>query len=126
MCGLWGAGSIRAAASGSGFIVTEDGLVATNSHVIEGFQRAGIEEFRVYFANGEVYRAVVKARDALADVGLLQILPHPGSQSLPKFPSVKFGKSSELKSGDWVAVLGAPLGGRHSVTQGSHRIHVCL
>lgn len=101
------AGEIRAGA-GSGFVVSPDGYVVTNSHVV-----GGAEEISVGFAGGESYDAEIVGRDSLADLAVLKI-------DATDLPSVELGSSEEVVVGDAVVAIGNALGleGGPSVTSG--------
>ncbi len=92
---------------GSGFIVSEDGYVLTNNHVIQG-----ADSIVVGLSDGEDYPAKVIGTDPTSDLALLKIETHH------KLPIVKFGSSAKLKVGEWVFAIGSPFGFDHSVTQG--------
>ncbi len=92
---------------GSGFIVSADGYVVTNNHVIE---RA--EEIEIVTANGERYPATVQGRDPKTDLALLKV-----SAETP-LPYVELGDSDAARVGDWVLAVGNPFGLGGSVTAG--------
>ncbi len=85
--------------TGSGFILTEDGYVVSNHHVVDGAQR-----LMVTMSNGMQYEAVLVGSDNINDVALLKI------ESDTPLPAVTIGKSSELQVGDQVVAIGNPLG----------------
>ena len=98
----------RKQALGSGFIVSEDGYVATNNHVVEK-----ADEIKVVLKGGdESYRAEVVGRDPETDLALLKI---DVDRSLPV---LEFGNSDELEVGEWVLAIGNPFGLDHTVTAG--------
>ncbi|MGL5633718.1 MAG: S1C family serine protease [Sarcina sp.] len=91
---------------GSGFIISEDGLVVTNNHVI-----AGAQEVKVILHGGEEVNAKVVNFDAKADLAVLQITDKV------KMPGVaKLGDSSKLLAGQSVIAIGNPLGKEFSET----------
>lgn len=94
---------------GTGFIIREDGLIVTNNHVID---RA--DEIKVTIDEGskKSYDAEVIGKDAQTDIALIKI------KTNKKLPVVKFGSSSDLQVGEWVAAFGNPYGHGHSVTKG--------
>jgi serine protease Do len=92
---------------GSGFIITSDGLVVTNSHVIERAQ-----SIVVRLADGRSLEAKVVGRDAEVDLALLRLT---GAADLPV---VTLGDSDELEVGDWVVAIGNPFGLDTSLTHG--------
>src|SRR5258707_8148854 len=91
---------------GSGFIISGDGYILTNAHVVDE-----AEEIVVRFTDKREYNAKVIGADKLTDVALLKI---DGSS----LPSVKFGDPMRLKVGEWVVAIGARLGYENSVTAG--------
>lgn len=91
---------------GSGFILTPDGYILTNRHVVANGNR-----ILVKLANGQEYRARVIGSDRLTDVALLKI-PATG------LPVVPIGNPKTLRVGDWVVAIGAPFGFDRSVTAG--------
>jgi serine protease Do len=92
---------------GSGFIISEDGYVVTNNHVIEK-----ATDIDVILENGKKYRAEIVGKDPKTDVALLKIKPDY------KLPAVKFGDSTNLQIGEWVIAIGNPFGLGHTVTTG--------
>lgn len=94
---------------GSGFIVSEQGHILTNAHVIEG----GYVYVRTH--DGTQYRAKTIKTDRELDLGLVRIVSAP-----KKFPVVVIGNSNDVKRGDHITVIGNPLGARfeHSVLTG--------
>ena len=97
----------RALSLGSGFIISADGFIVTNNHVIEN-----ADEIRVLLTNGDEYDAIVVGRDPLSDVALLKI------DSDDDLPYVKFGDSDAIRVGDWVMTIGNPFGLGGTVTVG--------
>lgn len=99
---------------GSGFIISEDGLVVTNQHVI-GTNPTEIMISTIY---GEVYEAELIGSDALSDIALLRIQ----SENNKAFPFISFSDSDEILVGEWVIALGNPFGlfedGQPTVTVG--------
>lgn len=94
---------------GSGFIISGDGLIATNRHVIEDASL-----IRVRLVDGREYDARVVAADASTDVALIRIEPARGET----LPVAALGDSDALQVGDWVLALGNPLGLDFTVTAG--------
>jgi len=92
---------------GSGFIISEDGLVLTNAHVVFEADR-----IQVLLRDGKSAPATVLGLDQSMDIALLQLT---GNQ---KWPHVDLGSSGSLKVGDWVLAMGNPLGLGHTVTAG--------
>lgn len=95
--------------TGSGFVLTPDGLVVTNNHVV-----ATARQIVVRLANGREFPAEVVGRDASTDVALLR-LKGVGDEPLP---AVYLGDSDRLDVGDWVVAIGNPFGLDHSVSHG--------
>jgi len=92
---------------GSGFIVSSDGYVVTNNHVVDG-----AKDIEVVLADESKYKAKVVGTDPKTDLALLKIKA-PG-----ELPYVKFGNSDALEIGDWVLAIGNPFGLGHTVTAG--------
>lgn len=97
---------------GSGFIISADGFVVTNNHVVSPNQRATVEEITVTMPDGTEYEAELVGADAASDLAVLKI------KSDATFPFVKFGDSSEARPGDWVVAIGNPFGLKGTVTSG--------
>jgi serine protease Do len=91
---------------GSGFIISADGYVLTNNHVV-----AGADEIIVRLPDRSELEAKLIGADPRSDVALLKI---EGTN----LPTVKLGKSEDLKVGEWVLAIGSPFGFDHSVTAG--------
>jgi serine protease Do len=113
---------------GSGFVISPDGFVVTNNHVVEAAQAiAGgrlanksdaarllsSAQILVQLADGREYLAEVVGRDDSTDVALLRLQGAPGD-----LPSVYLGDSDALAVGDWVVAIGNPFGLDHSVAHG--------
>jgi len=92
---------------GSGFIISPDGYIFTNNHVVEK-----ADKIKVKLSNGKEYDAAVKGRDPRTDIALIKINPE-GS-----LPAAKIGDSDKLRVGDWVVAIGNPFGLDHTVTVG--------
>lgn len=102
-----GGGRQREAQSlGSGFIISADGYVLTNNHVI-----ADADEIIVRLSDRSELEAKLVGTDPRSDVALLKV-------EGKGLPTVKLGKSEELKVGEWVLAIGSPFGFDHSVTAG--------
>ncbi len=99
-------GKKRQSALGTGFIISEDGYIVTNSHVVEK-----AEKIEVVLFNDKKYSAEIIGIDVQTDLALLKI-------GITKHAYVKFGDSSAIEVGDWVLAIGNPLGLDHSVTAG--------
>ncbi|MFY7837829.1 MAG: Do family serine endopeptidase [Novosphingobium sp.] len=97
---------------GSGFIISADGYVVTNNHVITADGQGEVESITVTTPDGTEYPAKLIGKDAASDLAVLKI-------SAPKaFPFVKFGDSRQARVGDWVIAIGNPFGLGGTVTQG--------
>ncbi len=96
----------KSSSIGSGFFISKDGFIITNSHVIEDS-----EEIKVNLHDGSKYKAKLIGIDKRSDLALLKI------ESDKEFKFVKFGDSDKARIGDWVIVIGNPysLGGSVSV-----------
>ena len=102
-----GGGRQREAQSlGSGFIISADGYVLTNNHVI-----ADADEIIVRLSDRSELEAKLVGTDPRSDVALLKV-------EGKGLPTVKLGKSEDLKVGEWVLAIGSPFGFDHSVTAG--------
>lgn len=97
---------------GSGFIVSADGYVVTNNHVVAPDARATLEEVTVTLPDGSEYAAELVGTDPQSDLAVLKI-----SRGQP-FPFVRFGDSNEARVGDWVIAIGNPFGLGGTVTSG--------
>lgn len=97
----------RSSALGSGFVISEDGFVVTNNHVIEG-----ADEILVEFYSGEELPAKVIGTDRNTDIALLKV------DSDEPLEFVEFGNSDAARIGDWVMAMGNPLGQGFSVSAG--------
>jgi serine protease Do len=91
---------------GSGFIISADGYILTNAHVVEG-----ADEINVKLTDKREYKAKVIGADRRTDVALIKI---EGSG----LPVVKFGDPNKLKVGEWVVAIGSPFGFENTVTAG--------
>jgi serine protease Do len=110
--GNQGAQTREAQSLGSGFIISADGYVVTNNHVITADGQGEVESITVNMPDGTEYPAKLIGRDAASDLAVLKI-----SASKP-LPFVKFGDSRSARVGDWVIAIGNPFGLGGSVTSG--------
>ncbi|XP_054909382.1 serine protease HTRA2, mitochondrial-like isoform X2 [Poeciliopsis prolifica] len=94
-------------ANGSGFIISSDGLIITNAHVVEN--KRGV---RVKLTNGDTYNATVQDIDPVADIATIKII------STKPFPTLKLGQSSEVRQGEFVVAMGSPFALRNTITSG--------
>jgi serine protease Do len=92
--------------SGSGFIVTKDGYVLTNNHVVEGADRV-----KVILTDRREFKATVVGRDPQTDVAVLKI---DGNN----LPTVVLGDDNKTRVGEWAVAIGNPLGLQFTVTAG--------
>lgn len=97
----------RSQALGSGFVISEDGFIVTNNHVIEG-----ADEILIEFFEGFELEAEIIGTDRNTDLALLKVEP----EGPLKF--VNWGDSEEARVGDWVMAMGNPLGQGFSVSAG--------
>jgi len=94
---------------GSGFILSHDGLILTNNHVVEN-----AEEIVVQTATDKEYKAKVVGRDAKTDLAVIKIDADQSDDLKP----VVLGNSDELRVGDWIFAVGNPFGLSNTVTAG--------
>ena len=92
--------------SGSGFIISEDGYIVTNHHVVDGADRVIVQ-----LSDRREYDAEVIGTDQRSDLALLQV-------EADDLPFLTLGKSADLKVGQWVLAIGSPFGLDYSVTAG--------
>ncbi|XP_072532983.1 serine protease HTRA2, mitochondrial-like [Salminus brasiliensis] len=93
--------------NGSGFIISSDGLIVTNAHVV-----ANKRDVRVRLTTGDTYNAVVQNVDQAADIATIKIQPkHP-------LPTLRLAKSSEVRQGEFVVAMGSPFALRNTITSG--------
>lgn len=91
---------------GSGFIISSDGLILTNAHVVKG-----ATSVRVTLTDHRSYKAKVLGYDTKTDIAVLKI---PATN----LPTVKLGNPNHLEPGDWVLAIGSPYGFYNTVTAG--------
>lgn len=97
---------------GSGFIISPDGYIVTNNHLVQGAGGTGtVDEVTVTLTNRKEYSARIIGRDQLADLALLKI-------DANNLPYVRWGDSTGVRVGDWVLAIGNPYGLGGSVTAG--------
>jgi serine protease Do len=92
---------------GSGFIVSADGYILTNAHVVEG-----ADEINVRFTDKREFKAKVIGADRRTDIAVIKI------DTTAPLPAVKFGDPTKLKVGEWVVAIGSPFGFENTVTAG--------
>jgi len=93
---------------GSGFVISRDGYIVTNNHVVENS-----DEIRVHFLDGSELNAEIIGRDPKTDIALLKV--DPGRTELA---TIALGDSDAIRPGDWVVAIGNPFGLEHTVTAG--------
>jgi serine protease Do len=93
-------------AVGSGFIISEDGYVITNNHVV-----AGADEIQVHLNDRRVFDAEIIGLDEPSDLALIKV-------SAGDLPYVSFGDSDSIRVGDWVLAIGSPFGLEFSAAAG--------
>ena len=97
---------------GSGFIISADGYVVTNNHVITADGQGEVESITVTMPDGTEFPAKLMGRDAASDLAVLKITsPRP-------LPFVRFGDSTNARVGDWILAIGNPFGLGGSVSSG--------
>src|SRR6478735_6356027 len=89
-------------AAGTGFIISKDGLILTNNHVIEGATKIEVSLFGE--DDDQTYPAKLVGSDALTDSALIQLTEKPSHP----LPEARFGDSSQMGAGDWVMAIGNP------------------
>jgi serine protease Do len=97
---------IEARSLGSGFIVSQDGDIITNSHVVQG-----ADEIVVRTSDRREFLAKVVGSDKRSDIALLKV-------DAKDLPVVQIGSAKDLKVGEWVLAIGSPFGFDHSATAG--------
>jgi serine protease Do len=100
---------------GSGFVISEDGYIVTNNHVVED-----VDSIKVALSNGDELEAEVVGRDPKTDIALIRVETNEKLFALP------LGDSDAVRPGEWVVAIGNPFGLEHTVTAGivsaKHRI----
>jgi len=111
--GNGGAPITREATSlGSGFIISPDGYIVTNNHVVApGAKGATVDSITAIMIDRKEYKAKLIGRDPTSDLALLKI-------DATNLPYVKFGDSSRARVGDWIIAIGNPFGIGSTVTAG--------
>jgi len=94
-------------ALGTGFIISADGYILTNNHVVDG-----ADQVKIRLADGRTFDGHIKGSDEKLDLALLKI------DAKGKLPFAPLGDSSHLRVGDWVLAIGNPFGLGHTVTAG--------
>lgn len=101
-----------AVAAGTGFIISKEGHILTNNHVVEGATKIEVSLFGD--DTEATYEARVVGRDPLTDSALIELTEKPGAA----LTEVKFGDSEQVEPGDWVMAIGNPFGLTHTVSVG--------
>ena len=91
---------------GSGFVISDDGYILTNHHVVDG-----ADEIQVLFSDRAEYSATIIGSDRRSDLALLKI-------EADDLPTVEFADADDLRVGEWVLAIGSPFGLDYSVTAG--------
>jgi serine protease Do len=91
---------------GSGFVISDDGYILTNHHVVDG-----ADEIQVLFSDRAEYSATIIGSDRRSDLALLKI-------EADDLPTVEFSDADDLRVGEWVLAIGSPFGLDYSVTAG--------
>ncbi|NXO24568.1 HTRA2 protease, partial [Cisticola juncidis] len=112
--------------NGSGFLVSPDGLIVTNAHVVANRRRV-----RVKLASGDMYDAVVQDVDQVADIATIKIKPkvrvvgtgrrgRPPVSPCPQhpLPTLPLGRSAEVRQGEFVVAMGSPFALQNTITSG--------
>jgi len=99
-------GPLRPHGLGSGFLISADGFIVTNAHVIEG-----AEEINVRFTDKREMKAKVIGADKRSDVALIKV-------EAKNLPFLKLGDSNSARVGEWVLAIGSPFGFANTVTAG--------
>jgi serine protease Do len=98
----------RQSGEGSGFVISADGYIVTNNHVVED-----MDEITVHFLDGSELPAEVVGRDPKTDIALLKVDPQG-----TLLATIALGDSDAVRAGDWVVAIGNPFGLEHTVTAG--------
>lgn len=93
--------------NGSGFIISSDGLIVTNAHVVAN--KRGV---RVKLTNGDTYNATVQDVDPVADIATIKITARN------PLPTLALGRSSDIRQGEFVVAMGSPFALRNTITSG--------
>ncbi|KAH0616317.1 hypothetical protein JD844_027346, partial [Phrynosoma platyrhinos] len=99
--------------SGSGFIMSDTGLIVTNAHVVSSTSTAtGRQQLKVQLQDGDTYEAKIKDIDKKSDIATIKINPRK------KLPALSMGQSGDLRPGEFVVAIGSPFALQNTVTTG--------
>ncbi|KAM4709253.1 serine protease HTRA3 [Discoglossus pictus] len=99
--------------SGSGFIISDLGLIVTNAHVVSSSNVvSGRQQLKVQLHNGDSYEATIKDIDKKSDIATIKIYPRK------KLPVLLLGHSADLRPGEFVVAIGSPFALQNTVTTG--------
>ncbi|XP_062992045.1 serine protease HTRA3 [Elgaria multicarinata webbii] len=99
--------------SGSGFIMSDAGLIVTNAHVVSSSSTVtGRQQLKVQLQNGDTYEATIKDIDKKSDIATIKINPRK------KLPVLSMGQSGDLRPGEFVVAIGSPFALQNTVTTG--------
>ncbi|KFW78467.1 Serine protease HTRA3, partial [Manacus vitellinus] len=99
--------------SGSGFIMSDSGLIVTNAHVVSSTNAiSGRQQLKVQLQDGDTYEATIKDIDKKSDIATIKI--HPKK----KLPVLLLGQSADLRPGEFVVAIGSPFALQNTVTTG--------
>ncbi len=104
----------RSEAAGSGFIISKDGFILTNNHVVEGASGIYVTLYSDNDEDNTEYEAKLVGADQLTDSALIQLVNKPARA----LPEAKLGDSALMQPGDWVMAIGNPFRLAHTVTVG--------
>ncbi|KAL2620368.1 hypothetical protein R1flu_000573 [Riccia fluitans] len=109
---IGGRGIFFAQTGGSGFIISPDGTILTNAHVVADDGHPYKGKIVVTMQDGRTFPGEIVSYDSLADIAVLKV------QSSKPLPAISFGSSRKLRPGEWVVALGSPLHLQNTVTVG--------
>nr|XP_020661434.1 serine protease HTRA3 [Pogona vitticeps] len=99
--------------SGSGFIMSDSGLIVTNAHVVSSSSTmTGRQQLKVQLQDGDTYEATIKDIDKKSDIATIKINPQK------KLPALSIGQSGDLRPGEFVVAIGSPFALQNTVTTG--------
>ncbi|HQZ40556.1 MAG TPA: Do family serine endopeptidase [Vicinamibacterales bacterium] len=102
----------EAQAAGTGFVISKDGFILTNNHVVDNATKI---EVSLYGEDSDIYyEAKIIGHDPLSDSALIKLVDTPRTP----LTEVKFGDSAQMEPGDWVMAIGNPFGLAHTVSVG--------